>query len=941
MTTKFNIPQRALLTVLFLLSAFATWAQAPMQFNYQGIARDMQGNPLANKQLNIRFSVLPASDATVADYEETQLVKTNEFGLYTTQIGKGNPIKGEMKLVKWETGNTYIKVAIDMNGGSSFVDIGTSQLLSVPYALYADKAGIARSTAQSNTGNDRTPGVKWDEGGNIVTGGPAFLGTAAGSTDPNLNIIMNGNAAGIIDVNNNAAFGEAAMPSNTGSANSSVGYGSMNGNTTGSENTAIGGKALDQNTTGNYNTAVGVKALDVNGTGNENTAIGWYADVLSPSLTNATAIGANAKVGANNSLVLGNNANVGIGTSTPNEKLEVIGKSKTDDLQVVNGAVPGFVLTSDAVGNATWQPAPGGGGAAWLLSGNNLTGGEVLGSLTGGQVNFVYNGTPAGFLGDNNNTAFGEASMATGTAGVNGNTAMGYGAMNGNTGSENSAYGLKALVNNGANRNNAFGLAALNQNVSGAENVAVGTQSMLQNDGSLNVAVGNDAFMNNQTGSANTIVGYSAGLVNITGDKNTLLGYLTDMTSPNLNNATAIGAGAQVCADNSLILGNGANVGIGTCSPTEKLEVIGKTKTDDLQVVNGAVPGFVLTSDAVGNATWQPAAGGGAGWLLTGNVLAGGEVFGSLAGGAAQVNFVYGGQPAGFLGDNNNTALGEQTMVAGTASCGGNTAMGYGALNGNSTGNENTAIGLKALASNNANRNTALGYAALNSNSAGEDNVGLGHGSLQSADGTYNTAAGSASLAANTSGSGNVAVGYNAGSVNTTGDKNTIIGYAANVGASNLNNASAIGAGAIVNQNNSLVLGGSNVNVGINTSTPNSRLQVKGSVSTQITKVTGSTVLNDQHYTLISNHGAGVVVHTLPVAVEGRIYTIKRMNNTATGNMTINVPGGSGVGVQNFGGNTFAGAIVMTANQTCIVYQFDPNPAPGFPNGVWHRIGGY
>ncbi|MBK7588220.1 MAG: hypothetical protein IPI22_07725 [Bacteroidetes bacterium] len=134
-----------------LLFAGTAMAQVPQLFNYQGIARDAKGNPLSNKKMSLKLSVLPTSDASVAEYEETQLVSTNEFGLYTLQIGNGSAVTGNMKTVKWETGNKYIKVAIDPTGGNNYVDAGTNQLLSVPYAIYADKAGTS-----ADAGNDKT-----------------------------------------------------------------------------------------------------------------------------------------------------------------------------------------------------------------------------------------------------------------------------------------------------------------------------------------------------------------------------------------------------------------------------------------------------------------------------------------------------------------------------------------------------------------------------------------------------------------------------------------------------------------------------------------------------------------------------------------------------------------------------------------------------------------
>jgi hypothetical protein len=125
-------------------------AQVPQKFNYQGIARDAKGNPLSQQRMTLKLTVLPTSDATEGEYEEIQTVTTNEFGLYTLQIGNGSPLKGEMSAVKWETGNKYIKVAIDPKGGSDFVDAGTNQLLSVPYAIYADKAGVAKNSGSTS-----------------------------------------------------------------------------------------------------------------------------------------------------------------------------------------------------------------------------------------------------------------------------------------------------------------------------------------------------------------------------------------------------------------------------------------------------------------------------------------------------------------------------------------------------------------------------------------------------------------------------------------------------------------------------------------------------------------------------------------------------------------------------------------------------------------------
>ena len=192
------------LSFFFLLQiaigTFSLQAQVPQKFNYQGIARDTKGNPMAQQRMTLKLTVLPTSDATAGEYEEIQSVTTNEFGLYNLQIGNGTPVKGEMKAVKWETGNKYIKVAIDPKGGYDFVDAGTTQLLSVPYAIYADKAGMAKTTA----GSDRAGTVSTSAAG---TGTVNYLTKfTAANTIFNSQLFDNGTNVGIGTTTPSAKF---------------------------------------------------------------------------------------------------------------------------------------------------------------------------------------------------------------------------------------------------------------------------------------------------------------------------------------------------------------------------------------------------------------------------------------------------------------------------------------------------------------------------------------------------------------------------------------------------------------------------------------------------------------------------------------------------------------------------------------------------------------
>jgi len=164
-----------------------------------------------------------------------------------------------------------------------------------------------------------------------------------------------------------------------------------------------------------------------------------------------------------------------------------------------------------------------------------------------------------------------------------------------------------------------------------------------------------------------------------------------------------------------------------------------------------------------------------------------------------------------------NTATGGSALASNsTASY--NTADGYFALAYNQTGSENTADGAYALVNNTAEANTANGYGALYSNNAGE----------------YNTASGTYALYHNTTGTGNVAIGMDALLNNSVGSSNVAIGVNAGTGTfPNLNNTTAIGYYAQVNESNAMVLGTTaaqngvaNILVGIDVSSPTNILTV-------------------------------------------------------------------------------------------------------------------
>ena len=113
-------------------------AQTPQAINYQAVARNSSGQVLASQPVSFKISILSGSATGTAVYTETHTDKiTNQFGLVNFAIGKGTPVTSTFSSINWDTGTYYIKVEMDPAGGSSYQTLGTSQLLSVPYALNA------------------------------------------------------------------------------------------------------------------------------------------------------------------------------------------------------------------------------------------------------------------------------------------------------------------------------------------------------------------------------------------------------------------------------------------------------------------------------------------------------------------------------------------------------------------------------------------------------------------------------------------------------------------------------------------------------------------------------------------------------------------------------------------------------------------------------------
>ena len=134
--------------ILFTFSILFAFSLAIAQdgINYQGAATDANGDELTNQNISIRASVLSGSASGNLEWEENHSATTDQFGLFNVVIGQGtNTTNGATALfddMDWGSGNHYLKIEMDATGGTNYAMIGTTQMMSVPYALYAKSAGI-------------------------------------------------------------------------------------------------------------------------------------------------------------------------------------------------------------------------------------------------------------------------------------------------------------------------------------------------------------------------------------------------------------------------------------------------------------------------------------------------------------------------------------------------------------------------------------------------------------------------------------------------------------------------------------------------------------------------------------------------------------------------------------------------------------------------------
>jgi len=497
-------------------------------------------------------------------------------------------VSGKFSAIDWSAGPYFLKTEADPEGGDAYTLKGITQILSVPYSLYAQKAGNVFSGDYKDLSNAPAKVSYFDNDAGYLTremdgdttneiqvlsisGDTLYLSNGGfvklppdGDFNRSGHFVTTLDSVGIgtdtpqsiLDVHgritqtgigNSVIIGEKAgiHADTAGYYNVLIGYGSGENITKGSNNVAVGNIALLFNATGNRNVAVGAGSLRSN-RADDNMAVGYYALFNNSTGTRNTMVGNYA--GKNNTTG-SNNTAMGYYSLVKN--------------------ITGHENTAFGMYSLYWNR------------------GGVYNTAVGYRT--LYRNTYGGM-----NTALGYQALSGNTSGGN-NTAMGsYALFKNAKGDYNTAVGDSALLNNkDAQYNSAFGANALRSNISGMKNTAVGRSSLqLNQSGSSNTAVGEAALYayNDLSDNAggNTAVGRGALRGLKTGSYNTAIGCVSGTYySASFSNSTALGHYAVITASNQARIGSSSVISIGGYANWSNLSD-GRFKTE----VKSSVPGL-------------------------------------------------------------------------------------------------------------------------------------------------------------------------------------------------------------------------------------------------------------------------------------------------------------------------------------------------------------
>ncbi|MBL7918268.1 MAG: hypothetical protein JNM96_07705 [Bacteroidia bacterium] len=147
---------KSALTIFLTALSFTGFSQAPQKMSYQAVIRNNSNALVTSTPVGMKISILQGTPTGTLVYAETQTITTNVNGLASLEIGAGAVVGGTFTAINWANGPYFIKTEVDPNGGASYNITGTSQLLSVPFALYAEKTAVEKTAFSAYATTNQT-----------------------------------------------------------------------------------------------------------------------------------------------------------------------------------------------------------------------------------------------------------------------------------------------------------------------------------------------------------------------------------------------------------------------------------------------------------------------------------------------------------------------------------------------------------------------------------------------------------------------------------------------------------------------------------------------------------------------------------------------------------------------------------------------------------------
>ena len=569
--------------MLLLVFCQNYFAQAPQGIQYQAIARDFSGNPIPNQNISVKFDIHDNTPLGTVVFSETHTgLTTNSFGLFNMVIGTQNP--SGFQSINWGSGSKFIETSID--AGTGFVSISNTQLMSVPYALYAESSGNAGTNLPQGINGQilNYNGTAWDSTSAILIN-PAFIlankkfgiGTIPGFPF-SLDVVGNSRVTGL-------SLADSIRTNN---------FRMLNG--------AGSGKVLTSDLLGNASWQI------PSGNSGTNLPQGINGQILN---YNGTAWDSTSAILINPAFILANKK-IGIGTVPGSPfSLDVVGNSRvtglsladsirTNNLRMINGSGSGKVLTSDLLGNASWQTLNQN---FWGLNGNAGTNaGNFIGTTDAVPLQFFTKGSQRIFIDTLGRVGIGNANPSyllhsAKTSSLNNDFTGVFDMISFATGS---AYGIGGNIY-GTGSGSFTGILAT------ATGTSTGTIT-----GIVSQVTGNGN--GDKIGIKSKVVGSGGKTIGI---QSLAKGVINDTTISIYSNGTGSPHSFALYTDTGKVYFKDS-VGIGVFSPTAKLDVNGnawirnnlKVSTYTLPNTNGA-NGQVLTTLGNGATAWtSPGPGG-------------------------------------------------------------------------------------------------------------------------------------------------------------------------------------------------------------------------------------------------------------------------------------------------------------------------------------------